>query len=241
MKDFLQESGYKRDRSIYTPPILQLGEFNGVNWLDEILPEIIWIGLLQDKFGLGLGSKLALQISETTNKLHNLNGKKQWLAPLSCYSELTENERAEIKKELTNLGHLTNYERAFGLITFLYPKFPLSFLVAENSNVKQDISVSEFKIYLSKLYDRTNFTTTFMQATAVDMAFQSDLLTVSPETSLAKFDEISNFPNTEISKQVASSIRQTINLFFGNNNLFSSNGEWNKYFWNRGLELEKCY
>jgi len=241
MKDFLQESGYKRDRSIYTPPILQLGEFNGVNWLEEILPEIIWIGLLQDKFGLGLGSQLALQISETTNKLCSLSCTKQWLAPLSSYSVLTENQKSEIKKELTNLGHIDNIEKAFGLITFLYPKFPLSFLVTEIYNVKQDLSVSEFKIYLSKLYDRTNFTTTFMQATAVDMAFQSDLLTVSSETSLAKFDEISNFPNTEISKQVASSIRQTINLFFGNNNPFSSNGEWQKYFWNRGLELEKCY
>jgi hypothetical protein len=241
MKDFLQESGYKKDKKNYTPPILQLGEFNGVNWLAEILPEIIWIGLLQDKFGLGFGSKLALQISETTNKFHSLNGTKQWLAPLSCYSELTENEKAEIKKELTNLGHINNYEKAFGLITFLYPKFPLSFLIDDISDVKQDISVSEFKIFLSNLYDRTNFATTFMQATAVDMAFQSDLLCANIGTPLAQFDEISNFPNTEISKQVASSIRQTINLFFGNNNLFSSNGEWKKYFWNRGLELEKCY
>jgi len=241
MKDFLQESGYKRAKNIYTPPILQLGEFNGVYWLAEILPEIIWIGLLQDKFGIGLGSKLALQISETTNKIYSLNGTKQWLAPLSCFSKLTESEKFEIKKELTDLDYINNYGKAFGLITFLYPKFPLAFLIDDISDMKQDISVSEFKMFLSNLYDRTNFATTFMQATAVDMAFQSDLLTVGPETSLAKFDEISNFPNTEISMQVASSIRQTINLFFRNNNLFSSNGEWNNYFWNRGLELEKCY
>lgn len=31
MKVFLQESGYKIAKNIYTPPILQLGEFNGVH------------------------------------------------------------------------------------------------------------------------------------------------------------------------------------------------------------------
>lgn len=89
MKDFLQQAGYKKQGKIYTPPILQLGEFNAAYWVNEILPEIIWIGLLQNKFGLGLGSKLALQISETTNELISTNGHKKWLAPLSCYSLLS--------------------------------------------------------------------------------------------------------------------------------------------------------
>ena len=241
MKDFLQESGYKRDRSIYTPPILQLGEFNGVNWLEEILPEIIWIGLLQNKFGLRLGNKLALQVSETTNELLSARGHKKWLATSSCYTELSEEEKTEVKEKINKLGFLNHYEQAFSLFAFLYPKFPLAFLVSDRNDTENILDHSEFKIYLSSLYDRTNATTVFMQATAVDMAFQSGILTCSPQTSLAKFPEIANYPNTEISKKVASAILSTLNSFFGNKNIFPSTDEWRKYFWNRGLQIEKCY
>lgn len=240
MKDYLQANGYKRNKSIYTPPILQLGEFTSVHWLEDILPEIIWIGLLQKHYGLGLGSKLALQISETTSKLSGRNNT--WLAPLSCYYALNEDEKEIIRTELLGLDYLKNYEVAFTEITFLYPKFPLSFLVTDLSKCSETEAIKGFKVFLASLFDRTNFDTTFMQATAVDMAFQAGILTVAPHTSLAKFDEISNFPVTDLSKQVASAIRSSLNQFFSSNNPLSiMDMSWRNYFWNRGLQLEKCY
>ncbi len=241
MKNYLQESGYKQHGKIFIPPILQLGEFNAVHWLDKILPEIIWIGLLQNKFGLGLGNKLALQITETTNELISENSLKKWLAPLSYYSALTETEKIKLKEKIEKLGFLIHYEKAFSLFAYLYPKFSLSFLLPETNNSEKKLDYSELKTFLSTLYDRTNAATIFMQATAVDIAFQADILTVNPETSLAKFPEIANYPNTEISKEVASSIISTVNVFFGNENIFSCTDEWTKYFWNRGLQIEKCY
>ena len=65
-------------------------------------------------------------------------------------------------------------------------------LAIDNINQTQLFDAKEFKVFLSSLFDRTNFDTTFMQATAVDMAFQAGILTVAPHTTLAKFDEISN-------------------------------------------------
>lgn len=240
MKDYLQEGGYKRNKSIYTPPILQLGKFTSVNWVEDILPEIIWIGILQKHFGLGLGSKLALQISETTSKLTGRNNT--WLAPLSSYNYLKDDEKEIISNEMKSLNYLKNYETAFTDITFLYPKFPLAFLASDISKCNKDLILKEFKVFLSSLFDRTNFTTTFMQATAVDMAFQTGIFTVAPNTTLAKFDEISKFPVTDLSKQVASAIRSSLNLFFSSNNsLTTMDISWRSYFWNRGLELEKCY
>lgn len=240
MKDYLQEQGYKRHKSIYTPPILQLGEFNGINYLDDILPEIIWIGLLQKKYGLGLGSQLALFITDTTS--HLAEYKERWLAPLSLYLKLNDNEKQFVLQAAKSSNYLEYYNEAFKTVKYFYPEFPLGFLVSTYAPDDKSAALLEFKNYLSGIYDRTNFDTTFFQATAVDMAFQAGIFTVAPHTSLAQFDEISNFPNTELSHQVASAIRGTLNQFFSPNSpMYNADPSWKEYFWNKGLEIEKCY
>lgn len=240
MKDFLQQSGYKRDKNIYTPPILQLGEFNAIHWLEDVLPEIIWIGILQKHCGLGLGSKIALQVSESTSKLPGRTNA--WLAPISYFKSLSEEEKSILTKEMQGLNYLSKLNTAFAEITFLYPEFPFSFFVNDTLSIQKSEAIKSFKSFLAGLYDRTNFDTTFMQATAVDMAFQAEIFTVGSNTSLAEFDKISEYPITEISIKVASGIRMTLNQFIASNSPFySTDNIWKSYFWNRGLEIEKCY
>lgn len=239
MKDFLQEQGYKRNKSIYTPPLLQLGEFTGLNYLADILPETIWIGLLQNKYGLGLGSQLALFITDTVSKLPDY--KDKWLAPLSLYNKLSDEDQKFVLQAAESSNYLEYYTEAFSNIKHFYPDFPLGFLVSTPLITNEQVALSEYKDYLRSIYDRTNFESTFMQATAVDMAFQAGVFTVAPHTSLAQFDEISNFPNTELSQQVASAIRGALNQFLSPNSPLSTiDSAWKEYFWNRGLEIEKC-
>ena len=240
MKDFLLQSGYKRDKNIYTPPILQLGEFNAIHWLEDVLPEIIWIGILQKHYGLGLGSKIALQVSESTSKLPGRTNT--WLAPISYFKSLGEEEKSILTKEMQGLDYLSKLNTAFAEITFLYPEFPFSFFVNDTRSIQKAEAIKSFKSFLAGLYNRTNFDATFMQATAVDMAFQAGIFTVGSNTSLAEFDKISEYPTTEISVKVASGIRMALNQFISSNSPFySTDNIWKAYFWNRGLEIEKCY
>ena len=241
MKNYLHQLGYKQEGKVYIPPIFQLGEFSGVYWLDDVLPEIIWIAILQNKFGLGLGKELALQISGSTNELLSINGHKKWLAPLSCYSDLSNDDKSKLIEKVNKLGYDRYFNSAFGFFAEIYPEFPLAFLMSEKTQSDTQESLKEYKSFLSDLYYKTNKAAIFMQATAIDMAFQADILTVSPNTSLAKFPEIINYPDTEISIKVASAICAAINGYFSNTMLFKSTGNWKSYFWNRGLQIEKCY
>lgn len=77
------------------------------------------------------------------------------------------------------------------------------------------------------------------QATAIWLAFDADILKVTPDLSMARFPEIEQYPETEISQRVGGSIRSGLNMFFGSD-IHYANSKWPIYFWNRGLEIEPC-
>ena len=237
MSDYLEEGGYKRHKNIYTPPILQLGPFNGVYWLTDVVPELIWIALLQNRFGLVEGNQLALKLSKLLNEL---TGNKIWNAPVSYFNELSDDEKKVLAQTLETLKLTSKLQSAFEYFTFLYPEFPLAFFISKRESTNK----KKFELYkqlLTELSYRLSPVSTFMQATAIDFAFQAEIMTVAPHTSLAQFPEIANYPNTEISKKVASGIRSALNLYFSNKEFYDLPVTWKTAFWNRGLELEKCY
>jgi hypothetical protein len=122
----------------------------------------------------------------------------------------------------------------------LYPKCPLNFLF-ENPLPRLDNFSAELEIFkdlLSKLYDKTTVEATFMQANAIYIAFVTDKLKVSKDTSLANFPEIEKYPHTKESQRIAAMVRAAVNSFIGID--CDKTSEWPRYFWNRGLELEPC-
>ena len=78
-----------------------------------------------------------------------------------------------------------------------------------------------------------------VQATAIWLAFDADLLKVSADLSLAQFPEIEHYPDTDLSKQIGASIRAGLNVFF-RSEMHQADNKWPDYFWNRGLAIEPC-
>lgn len=63
-------------------------------------------------------------------------------------------------------------------------------------------------------------------------------LHVVENSTLAEFPKLVDYPNTEISKMIASSVRATSNILLGSEKL--KNEKWISEFWNRGFKLEPC-
>jgi hypothetical protein len=85
------------------------------------------------------------------------------------------------------------------------------------------------------LLDKYDRETVFTQATCIWLAFDSGKLKVQKGLALAQFPEIQDYPKTELSLKIASSIRSGINMFFADGTY--SSAFWPAYFWNRGIEL----
>ena len=240
MKDYLQKAGYTRDGKIFIPPVLQLGEFNSVSWIDLLIPEFIWIGELQRIYGFNKGSNLACSISKMA--LDVSNDKTKWFGPQSTFNDLSKAQKQKIKEKLSEIGNLNIIQKGFSILHNYYEDYPISFITdgIVNSNSNQELEY--FKEYLYKIYDRTAIEANLIQGVAMDMVFQSELkIQINPGLPLASFPKFIDYPKTELSKRVASSIRSTINLLIANDDITNLNKTWSEYFWNRGFDIENCY
>lgn len=224
----------------FIPPLLQSGPFHEVKWVDCILPELVWLGLINERYDLAKGADMALSLARAAVKTKNLPSKI-WFAPTSAYAAFTEEQKSEVIKILKLSNDLEPLKEALDPLAAFYPECPLNFLFEgkfpSRENSKGNLEL--FKVFLSTLFNRWEKPATLMQANAVYIAFVTNLLKVKKGLALANFPAVAAFPNTEESRQVAASVRATVNQFFGVH-FCEKSSPWPAYFWNRGLNLESC-
>ncbi len=220
----------------YIPPLLQLGPFSEVKWVDCVLPELLWLGLLNEAYGVAKGAALALRLARAAVKAA---GNTRWFGSTSAYASLDNAQKTEVLKTLA-ASDQQSLQRAFLPFLVFYPECPLTFLFEGSGQWESESEklLAEFKAFLATLFDKVEKRATFMQANAVYIAFVTGKLKVAKGLSLANFPAIKKYPDTSESRRVASGVRAVVNTFIGMAE--KSPTDWPKYFWNRGLELEPC-
>ena len=235
---------HKRIGKKLVPPMLQLGEFHEISWVRYTLPELLWLALLNNQYGLKIGSDLAVSLAKAA--LSTCDGsQKRWFAPISSYTLLTKDQKTSIVETLGTSDNLVLIKSSLATLVALYPDCPLAFIFDDDcSKIEENsMTLDDFKTFLISLYDKYGQTPTLAQANAIYIAFATDMLTVAPHTSLANFRAVADFPKTEESEKVAAGVRAAVNGFMGQflNEKFGGNfSSWSRNFWNQGLELEAC-
>lgn len=221
------------------PPFThKLGKMNHVSWDTTILPEILWIPLLIMESGLKEGVELSRNLSKFANE--SLNDEERIFGSISSFKVLNEKQQEIVKNKLVEKETLPNYQKALSVLVKFYPECHLSFLFdtcGNNLDSKHDLEY--LKNLLQKLFDKRSKLAVNSGAAFISIAFDSGRLKVHEGSSLTNLNSLANYPKDKESKMVASSIASSLNFFFGSNTELSE-GKWSIYFWNRGLELEKC-
>ncbi len=230
----------------FLPPLLQLTRVQKIGWRDFMLPELIWLGLLNSEYGLRKGSELALMLAKTSQEVANQEGNT-WYAPISAYASLSEDVVKGITDRLGESDSLDEIREGLSLLVALYPECPLSVFFdkaphgIEADNEGSRSLLDEFKQFLSSFLNKYEKLGTLAQANAVYIAFVTEKLKVVRGVSgLEDFPLVADFPDTEASRRVAASIYPAINSLMGIDASEIAHTSWSRYFWNRGLELERC-
>ena len=233
-------SDHKRVGKKFISPMAQLG-IRDVHWLDTIIPELIWLALLNSELGIRRGAQLTATVSKLANELSRKR-KTPWFATVRCFESLTHRQQLRMVDSLDANGELSDLRKAVSPLLTLYPECPLRFLIGVDSgelDCGRDSNLTTIKTTLEELFDRHHAPATWCQANAIYAAFVTGKLKVANGLALAEFPAIEDFPRTEKSRLIASGVRATVTGFFGHL-LAEENPWWPRYFWNRGLELEDC-
>lgn len=222
------------------PPLMQEINYQEISWGKQLIPELIWLALINNRYGYIKGAELALALPKSAEEATKNHPMGAWFVTVSSYTQLSIEEKKKTVELLRRKNAFDQYRAALLPLIYFYPTCPLSFLF--DLETKKDIDtgdLEEIKRVLESIFDRRSVEATFIQANAVYIGFTVGILVVSPDVSLARFPEVQYYPNTEVSKQVAASIRATVNTIFGID-VIKDGLSWPTYFWNHGLELEKC-
>ena len=233
----------------------QLGPWKDANWIGIILPELLWMGLLNHYYGFKEGAQLSLGLARASAQATGVNPKefkkkfgkapKQTFSNTSAYKTLNAQQQQDVIKYLKLWHQLEPFIHALTPLAVFYPDCPLNFLFEATAVSKEDANLDEFKQVLSTFFDKYDKPAIFMMANAVYIAFCTNKLKVivsdnrdsNQDSALANFPAIQYYPDTDESKIVGAGIRSTVNMLVAGD---ESSQEWPNYFWNRGLKLEAC-
>jgi hypothetical protein len=225
----------------FIPPMLQLpAPLSEIKWANFILPELIWLGLLNECFGFLKGAELGLILALTAMQATNDN---TYFGSISTYGRLNDRQKKEIINDLESMNHLKLFKEAFRPLGIFYPQCPLNFIFDDNIKSQYDKKeeLSKFKLLTLKLFDRREKAAMQMQGSAIYIALGSDLVKICVrESELPNIPEVLiDYPESESSRRAGSEARATINILLGE---ISGNdsSDWPKYFWNNGLKIESC-
>ena len=155
-------SDHKRIGKRFIPPFMHtFGGFQEVKWVDVPLPELLWLALLNHRYGLSRGAELGLSIARTAAALSA--PEKVWFGPISAYGKLVTEQRQAVVRTLKAETHLEDLKRSLGGLVGLYPECPLDFLFeGELPEGELPDHLSQLKIVLADLFDKTTKAATFM-------------------------------------------------------------------------------
>ena len=232
-------SDHRRVGKRFIPPFIdKVPPITEVRWMHLILPEILWLGVLSHALP-ARAPAVAVALANTTQSSVS-ETKRRFYGTTSAYSSLTVQQQHTIVDVLRENHNLAPLHHALGPLVFFYPECPFSFLFEGQPPLVNHprSSLMHLRALLMRLLFRRGQEATMMQATAVYIAFMTDLLKVTSSSSLANFPEIENYPTTEESRRVAASVRATITQFVAEHS--NPSATWSVYFWNRGLSLQPC-
>lgn len=234
---------HKRVKSKFIPPAIHLlGGFVEISWTQYGIPELVWIRLLNEKHGIKTGAEIALRFTEMCLKQFPEGETKPLLGSLSSFKKLSPDKQAYIAHELRGSPwHKPLIEACGGLIAH-YPNCPLAFVAVETDlkPYRTAIELQRISDSIVPLFDKMDSETVFAQATCYYLGVLQGKIHVAAHLPAAKFPEIEKYPNTELSRQVASSVRMMILSLVGGMPDNNPDRQWADYFWNRGLEITPC-
>lgn len=220
----------------FIPPLLQLRDIVTIKWQLPILPELLWLALLNSAYGTRIGAELAVALASSASKLI----PKNLFAPASTYNSLSAEQKTGVVEQLQQTAKLEAIQKGLNSLLWFYPACPLAFLFPTGPVAPEDpkAALEDFKFCLSGLYNKFDRAPMMMQANAIYIAFVTGKMRVAPHLPLANFPEIEKYPTTPESERVGSGVRAATMALFGQG--YDKDSTWPQYFWNRGLEVESC-
>lgn len=213
------------------------------DWRLVRLPELVWIAELIA--GLGPRPSFAALRLISTVAFTRREKNENVAASLATYWHSANDDcKQAVLAELSAKGLREQVSQAVRVLTTFYPEYPMAFLTEGSApDPSPHDSLDSFKVRLTDLSDRFSLIAVQVHAHVVAAMASTGQLRFHEGMTVPDLECIFNGDftpdaNTE-HRMVAGFVRATVGSVFAHY-LPNSGFATARYFWNRGLELERC-
>ena len=228
--------GYKRIGKRFVPPLMQLPKNNLVSYIDDILPEVVWIGLLNEDLGYVPAARilenLILHSVEVIDKDSPSN-----FAFMSCYTTVSNENKRALRERLDRDGSLETIQNGIAPLTLLYDNCPISFLGPPKQIFSRNELVAAIKQCIGRTIDKYATPGIVLNGSILLSQMVTGKLHVSSKITLPDLNSVIDSPSSDEAQRAAAFMRSFALTAYGMAELDSS---WPKRFWNQSIELDSC-
>lgn len=211
--------------------------FIEVPYLYKVLPELVWQGFLNDKYGVPVASRITIKLLEIIRVARN-EEKGKLFCMISNFELLTEKEIDNILGKLFLDPDYIKIIDAILPFIRIFPECPLKVLLCKPLSEPTENDLAHVKKIIKPLLNKISKEATFMMANTLYFAFKMDVFKVHADSKLLKLKEIEFYPDTEESLLIAGILRASINIFVQKEMFIKISDKWQNYFWNQAYKLE---
>ena len=228
---------HKRIGKRFVPPLMQLG-IEEVSYINKLLPEIIWMGLVFDCINYREGISFCEKIAKLAHEIY-ASEKYANFALCSSFSHLENRQKEELVNKLNNKKLLEPIQLYLAPLIVLYDNFPMSFLGVTQNKIEKEILVKRIKEGIRRYMNKYEKSGLLLQTTAVYIRGITGGLLLSKHIEPPDLNSIIDNPESEPAKRTGAFVRSNVLM-----EIMSPESEsltkWADSFWDQGLQVDTC-
>lgn len=236
-KKVLQD--HKQVGKRFIPPFVQELKMKELSYVNLVFPHVVWMGLLNDRFGYRAGVNLSIELAKIAHAAHR-SEKHVNFALCGSYSMLLPESKSEVLRVCEKQGLLKDIQRALAPITLHYDGFPMSFLGIGDISTDPKTLLMELKHAIQGCINKYETPGLVLQANLIVAQAATGGLCISENIILPDFESIITKPDSEDAKRAGAFVRASSFAMFLPNDIELYEA-WSKQFWNQGYKIEPCF
>jgi hypothetical protein len=216
--------------------MMQIGPWREVNYVNDILPELIWIGLINNTLGYVNGARLFEKIVESALGANSELPKKNY-AILSELGSLAERDREVFLSSLEEKSILTQFRNIVAPLVLLYEECPIKYIGPPTGLMTNEQLVHLVTTAVDRHFDKYETPGVVLNGAVLVGRIIAGTIHHATGEPPPDLNSVIEKPDSDEAARAAGYMRNTAMQEFG---MRKNEPKWSRYFWNNNYRLSKC-
>lgn len=229
-------AGHKRIGKRFVPPMMQIPIRIDTSYVNDMLPELIWIGLINERVGYARGARIIEKIFLAVDARKE-KGQEGNYALISSFKKITDDQKISITDAIREEGVLDIIQNSIAPLILLYDGCPLNFFGPPANRYSREELISIIKLCVGKTINRYDAPGIVLYGAMLLARLVTKTIKFPADMDLPDFNSVIDSPGSEEAKRAAGFMRANGLAEFG---MLKVGSDWAKYFWGKNFELSPC-